>query len=66
MPNSSQTQHPSLSVPDRAAWEALATDTLRGRPLSALDGHTEDGLPIHPLYWAGNQAALPYLPRPRR
>ncbi len=36
--------------PTRADWERQAEKELRGRPLSDLDWHTQEGITVHPLY----------------
>lgn len=43
-----------FAVPDRAEWEMLAEDGLRGRTLASLVSFTADGIEIAPVY-AGDQ-----------
>ncbi len=43
-------------APDEAAWRALVAKTLGGADVETLVSHTDEGLPIEPLYAAANTA----------
>ncbi len=46
---------------DKADWKALAEKELRGRPLTALNRETPEGITVKPLYTAEDVADLPHM-----
>ena len=46
---------------DKKTWEKRAEAELRGRPLDDLTWNTLEGIPVQPLYTAGDTAELPHM-----
>jgi len=46
---------------DKKTWEEIARKELRGKPLEALTWDTLEGIPVQPLYTAGDTDGLPHM-----